>query len=167
MKSRDPNSVYQRDVSWYACGKGGSASRYHFEGHDLASACGKTRVLDVDNPRDPQRVDPILRCRARGCKERWEEMTGAIGFLPIPASRFTPENHATHLPYPFTYVSNTFVRKLKPGWTVVGCAKNSALAPACQRSESGGPYIGVMFRDPDGFDRWFHVGDYPYQFVKS
>lgn len=66
-----PNPVYRRDVSWYTCGRGGSASRYHFEGVDLASACGRARMLDIDHPNDAVHVPSILRCQARGCKEKW------------------------------------------------------------------------------------------------
>ncbi len=66
-----PLQVYLRDVSWYACGRGGSAGRYHFEGKDLASACGKARIIDIDHPHDATLVPVVLRCRARGCRERW------------------------------------------------------------------------------------------------
>ncbi len=65
-------SVYQRDASWYTSGRGGSGSRYHFLGYDLASACGKARMVDIDHPKDAQSVPSILRCRAAGCRHQWE-----------------------------------------------------------------------------------------------
>lgn len=68
---KEGEAVYRRDASWYTCGRGGSASRFHFEGKDCASACGKARMLDLDNPHDARSVEPILRCKARGCREKW------------------------------------------------------------------------------------------------
>lgn len=66
--------VYRRDASWHVCGHGGSASRYHFEGEDCASACGRARLLELDHPHDPKDVPFILRCRAKGCRERWAKI---------------------------------------------------------------------------------------------
>lgn len=65
-------SVYQRDASWNRSGRGGSGGRYHFEGHDCASACGMARLLDLDHPKDAESVPELLRCRANGCRQRWD-----------------------------------------------------------------------------------------------
>lgn len=62
--------VYQRDNSWWCSrGRGG---RYHFLGNDLASRCGRARMLDTDNGVESSDVPQILRCQARGCKEHWQ-----------------------------------------------------------------------------------------------
>lgn len=66
--------VYLRDVSWYSSGRGGSAGRYHFLGRDLASKCGRARMLDVDDPNDADYIAssfPSLKCKAKGCRELW------------------------------------------------------------------------------------------------
>lgn len=86
----------------------------------------------------------------------------------IPATRFTRENSgADHLlPYPFKHVA-PFVHRLDLGWRVVGWTDNYYLDSTVRRSEVGGPYIAIMFTDPEGFDVWFHFGNYPYQFIES
>jgi len=64
--------VYQRDNSWYSShGRGGC---WHFLGRDLASACGRARMLDIDNPRDQNDVPVQCCCRAKGCVEKWERL---------------------------------------------------------------------------------------------
>ena len=67
-----PIFVYQRDHSFYARSRGGNASRYHFLGNDLASACGKVRMLNTDHPARIEQIPTSLRCRAKGCVEHWQ-----------------------------------------------------------------------------------------------
>jgi hypothetical protein len=75
MKQGAPQ-VFQRDHSFYMNSHGGSAGRYHFAGKDGASACGRARILDDANPHDPSKIPVILRCRARGCAEKWMQLSG-------------------------------------------------------------------------------------------
>ena len=86
----------------------------------------------------------------------------------IPASRFTRDNSgaSSSLPYPFKHIA-PFVNKLDLGWRTVGWASNDDLSPDIRRLNEGGPYIAIMFTDPEGFDVWFHFGDYPYQFIET
>jgi len=63
--------VYPRDHSFYAHSHGGSASRFHFKGKNWASACGRSRLLDDTGGMTPESVPTVLRCRARGCAEKW------------------------------------------------------------------------------------------------
>lgn len=63
--------VYLRDHSFYANSHGGSAGRYHFMGEDLASACGLARMLDDGHPSEAASIPEVLRCRAKGCREKW------------------------------------------------------------------------------------------------
>lgn len=74
--------VYQRDHSWYARSHGGAASRFHFLGEDLASKCGRVRMLNTDDGRDVDQVPVELRCRAKGCRDLWPN---AAGERPLPA----------------------------------------------------------------------------------
>lgn len=87
----------------------------------------------------------------------------------ISATRFNRENSgASHLlPYPWVDAA-PFIKRLTPGWKVNGWAKNADLDPSVRRDdENGGPFIAIMFIDPQGFDVWFHFGDYSYQFIQS
>jgi hypothetical protein len=79
-------SVYPRDHSFYMHSHGGSASKFHFLGKDLASKCGKARMLDTDARHDAARCPTVLRCKANGCKELWPN---ARGELPPPSERKT------------------------------------------------------------------------------
>ena len=63
--------VYRRDVSWFPNGLGGSANRYHFMGRDLASACGRAMMLDDTRSYGAGTIPTELRCRAKGCAEKW------------------------------------------------------------------------------------------------
>ncbi len=84
----------------------------------------------------------------------------------LPSHRFTAESHGNARPYPFVEAGPPFLKKLNVGYTVIGWARNGDLAPVLRRSDDGGPYLAVLFRDEDGFDDWCHLGDYPYRFVK-
>jgi hypothetical protein len=87
----------------------------------------------------------------------------------ISSTRFTKENHANGIPYPF-YLNRgePFVKELLKGWTVIGYTENDVLSPDIRRNdEVGGQYIAIMFNDPDGFDQWFHFGNYAYKFIES
>lgn len=61
--------VYPRDNSFYRTH--GWACKFHFLGNDLASKCGRARVLDTNSPHDALSVPMVLKCKARGCKELW------------------------------------------------------------------------------------------------
>ncbi len=64
-------AVYQRDCSWFSCAGGGSGGKYHFPGgRNGASKCGKALMLQMEGS-SPARVDPRLRCKAKGCAELW------------------------------------------------------------------------------------------------
>lgn len=87
----------------------------------------------------------------------------------IPATRFTTENSGGHhfLPYPWKdHPEDRFCKVLDKGWALIGYAMNSDLALGPRRYEGKEKFIAVMFRNPDGFDYFFHMGDYPYTFVE-
>jgi hypothetical protein len=63
-------NVYQRDHSFYA-GRPGRGGKYHFLGRDLASKCGRARMLQLEDPMPARAVPTVLRCKARGCCELW------------------------------------------------------------------------------------------------
>ena len=65
-------NVFQRDNSFY--GHHGKGGKFHFLGVDLASTCGKARMLLTDSPMDQNNVPAILRCKAKGCKEKWKPL---------------------------------------------------------------------------------------------
>jgi hypothetical protein len=69
--SRKHTQVFPRDASFNPTGRGGSASKYHWEGEDCASRCGRARILRSDAGLSPSHVPEILRCKARGCAESW------------------------------------------------------------------------------------------------
>lgn len=83
----------------------------------------------------------------------------------ISASWFTPETHGEL--WPFIDSDVHWIKRVTPGWTITGQTKNSSLVPRVRRIEDGETYIALMFRDPDGFDVWFHLLDYPWVFVTS
>lgn len=98
-------------------------------------------------------------------------MKRPLSSLPkLPATRFNRETSGGEhmMAYPWSmHDSPAFIKKLHKGWRAVGQAKNASLSDEARRGESGGPYIAVMFQDPDGFDVFFHMGDYPYVFIES
>ena len=86
----------------------------------------------------------------------------------IPVTRFSVGTHGVGQPYPWSYTPTTFEKHLRPGWRVVGQAKNSSLAKRVQRYETPEErFNAVMFTDPEGFFVWWHLGDYPYRFIQT
>ena len=63
--------VCQRDASFNATGRGGSAGKYHWAAHGGGSACSDRRRLMLDAGKSPDSVPAILRCRAAGCRTFW------------------------------------------------------------------------------------------------
>lgn len=81
---------------------------------------------------------------------------------------FTPDTHGTNQRWPFTDTETHWIKRVSKGWTITGMIKNSKLAPAVRRvEEQGQTYVAIMFRDPDGFDVWWHFPDYPWVFFTS
>lgn len=74
--SGDGTRAAWRDASWYK--KPGTAYRYHVVGDDSGSACsGMPLILESvsipvrDQTVPAESVAEHLRCKRRGCRERW------------------------------------------------------------------------------------------------
>ena len=68
----------RRDASWYSCP--GRAGRYHVVAPDgIGGLCGVQMLAAVGETSTAipaERVEPVLRCRRRGCAEAWPAPSG-------------------------------------------------------------------------------------------
>lgn len=83
----------------------------------------------------------------------------------LPATRFTLKKSGGHngLPYPWGGL-DLFTKKLDKGYRVLGWCINADLPVGPRRYEGPdgkyGRFIAVMFEDADGWEYWWHMGDY-------